>query len=652
MTTSEQQLIPFKASSLLGENVLVLAPHPDDEIIGCGGLLTLHADQKRRVRVVVVTDGSAAEAVTSADYVSRRESETRAGLESLGVTDVRFLRFADRSLSENSELLRSAISRELKELLPDLLLVTSPLELHPDHAALADTVISLLQSSSELTATMATTRVAFYEVSQPFRPNVLVDISSVAERKYSALALHASQTALRDYEHFARGLNAYRTMTLGDGAKYAEGYFVSRVLDIPLTSSMALTESMAATTTTRMAVTLPSVSVILRTRNRPALLQNALASIRNSYDAAEIVIVNDGGSTIEPPPEGVTLVQHATSRGRAAALNSGVAAASGELLAFLDDDDLYFPEHLPLLAAAAAREPGNIFYSDAVSSEWIRDEQGQLVRAQSRREYQQEFDRDLLLIDNYIPLPCVIVPRKACEEAGGFDEAFDLFEDWDFLIRLATTNTFVRIPTVTCEVRHVEATDSIVMATRKSPDRFHAARVQIWRKHGVLSDAALLSKGLEAKKSHENAIASDLFTQRGQSAHLRGDVHRLTRDKENLLEQLDRSTESDRRQQQQIIEKEALLERLRGEIDASEDRNRGLLQRVEELESLLEVSRASEGDFSFRLRDVQDELSARDQQLHHSYEEITRLNQLLSSIYGSRSWKLHKLAERFSRTRG
>src|SRR5204863_6025958 len=93
--------------------------------------------------------------------------------------------------------------------------------------------------------------------------------------------------------------------------------------------------------------------------------RDAIASIRGTGYPAEIVVVNDGGA--KPEAADVTLVQHDASRGRAEAGNAGVRAASSKYVAFLDDDDLYYPEHLATLANAArvSRRPP---YTDAVSA--------------------------------------------------------------------------------------------------------------------------------------------------------------------------------------------------------------------------------------------------------------------------------------------
>src|SRR3954453_22266405 len=70
----EAEAIPYEPSRLRGERLLVLAPHPDDEVIGCGGLVAQHIREGREVRVVVATDGA------QAGDAAARESESRRGL--------------------------------------------------------------------------------------------------------------------------------------------------------------------------------------------------------------------------------------------------------------------------------------------------------------------------------------------------------------------------------------------------------------------------------------------------------------------------------------------------------------------------------------------------------------------------------------------
>src|SRR5439155_18719426 len=202
--------------------------------IGAGGLVAQHLRERRAVRVIVFTDGA------EADDAARREEESRAGLALLGEgADVRFLRFPDRGLDSAGDALLSAIRSELADFRPDLVLVPSPVEIHPDHLALANAFCAVVQRDESLFAELALARVAFYEVSQPIRPNTIVDISDVADAKYAAIAAHASQIELRDYPSLARGLNAYRSMTMPPETRFAEGYFV---LDLPQLRTMPASE--------------------------------------------------------------------------------------------------------------------------------------------------------------------------------------------------------------------------------------------------------------------------------------------------------------------------------------------------------------------------------------------------------------------------
>src|ERR1700738_3669694 len=107
MTMPEAEAIPFEPQDLCGERLLVLAPHPDDEVIGCGGVVARHLWDGRQVHVVIATDGAEAGG-------GDREAQSRAGLAILGESraDVAltFLRFPDRHLRENAGALRDRLA--------------------------------------------------------------------------------------------------------------------------------------------------------------------------------------------------------------------------------------------------------------------------------------------------------------------------------------------------------------------------------------------------------------------------------------------------------------------------------------------------------------------------------------------------------------
>jgi LmbE family N-acetylglucosaminyl deacetylase len=612
----EAQTIPYEPALLRGERLLVLAPHPDDEVIGCGGLIAQHLREGRTVRIVIATDGA------EAGDAAAREEESRRGIAALGAAEVLFLGFRDRTLGDDAGAL---LRQQLLDYRPDLVLVPSPLEIHPDHVALSRVFCEIVQRDETLFADLAVTRVAFYEVSAPLpRPNALVDITGVAETKYAAIAEHASQLAVRDYLAYARGLNAYRAMTLPAGVTAAEAYLV---VDLPSLRTTAFSAIAAPRTIEATRDTLP-ISVVIRTKDRPALLAEAIASVRATGYPCEIVVVNDGGA--RPDVEGVTVVHHDTSRGRAEAANAGVRAAGNAHVAFLDDDDLFYPEHLATLANAA-RAAHAAWYTDAVSA-FLRPGQDGAYETHARlRLFAQDYDRELLLLDNYIPLPALLLSRDAFLELGGFDPAFDLFEDWDFLIRLSRRGSFLRVPRVTCEVRHFEGGSSVVLASPEGSPRFRAAKLQVWQKHAALIDNNVLADVFERQKRRGGTLYSDLVESKGQAHAAQLEIARALRES---VESMD------------TINGYALRVReLEGALQAAHDMAAvtAAAELIEQQDLLgrLDAKIVENERLAREVLDVRTTNAEAARALEVLRVEVERLHGLLAMIYRSTTWKVH-----------
>jgi LmbE family N-acetylglucosaminyl deacetylase/glycosyltransferase involved in cell wall biosynthesis len=622
----EAEAIPYSPARLRGERLLVFAPHPDDEVIACGGLIAQHRLENRAVRVVIATDGSGAGDATT------REAESRHGLAKLGDgIEVEFLRFPDRALGDDAA---SRIRQELAAFRPDLVLVPSPVEIHPDHLALARLVIETVQRDETLFADLATARIAFYEVSQPLKPNAIVDITDVADAKYAAIAAHTSQLAQRDYLGYARGLNAYRTMTLPAECKFAEAYFV---VDLPSLRTTPLSELRAriGTSTANIEVTreaLP-ISVVIRTKDRPALLAEAIASVRATEYPCEIVIVNDGGNAIDAATADV-VVQHETSRGRSQAANAGVHAAKNAFVTFLDDDDLFYPEHLQTLANAATSSHA-AWYTDAVSAFLRPGERGAYETHSRLRIYAHDFDRELLLVDNYIPLPTLLLKRDTFLEVGGFDSNFDLFEDWDFLIRLAQRGDFLHVPRVTCEIRHFEGGSSVVLASPEGSQRFRDAKLAIWRKHAAHIDNDVIANVFEQQKHRLNALYSDVITAKGLTTAKEHDLDRLEREKQQLIAQNGESAN--------LINGYALRVR---ELEGNVHAYAAMASRVPELDRQLHSLQVQNEALARENEGLRRSNIETHEAMQRAQVETNRLNALLNLIYQSKTWKLHTILEK------
>lgn len=638
MKLTEQQMVPYTASELRGERLLILAPHPDDEVIGCGGLIALHARDKRQIRVLIASDGTAATDTAGSDYAALRELESVSGLKDLGGPAPKFLRLPDRHLADHQDHLKKILKEEIREFLPDLIAVPSPIEVHPDHLALTRALVDLVQSDEELVGELAVSRVAFYEVSQPIQPNALVDITACADAKYRAIGRHASQNDIRDYEWFARGLNQYRSMTLFPAARYAEGYHVMEMTRVRTDPWSRLAAEVGGKSQIQVTAEAVPISVIIRTRNRERWLHQAVDSVRANQYPASMIVVNDGGA---PPPDlgdKTTVLEQSRTVGRSEAMNIGVRAAKTPFVAFLDDDDLYYPEHLSTLAAATHASSQAAYYTDALSTFHEPADDGSFRETARLRLFAQEFDRDLLLFDNYIPLPTLLVRRDDFLRVGGFNKTYDLLEDWDFLIRLSQHGSFLRIPRLTCEIRHFRGGDSAILGSPEDSARFREAKLKIWQNYSERLTPDVIATVFEKQKRRINDLFGQVVDKRGLARHLERDVTRLDREKTLLLEQ---------------------LQTVHGTLQDNEARFRST---EAQLNMALAESRTTVGKLSediqkylSHIRTLDQAIASKDSAIGEKdrltaslFSEVNRLNDLLNQIYQSRTWKLHRLVEKLT----
>ncbi|HEY6147531.1 MAG TPA: glycosyltransferase, partial [Thermoanaerobaculia bacterium] len=422
------------------------------------------------IRVWIATDGAGQQGVASSEaatYAERRREEARRAARALGLESPAFGPFADRELARRMGDLESALSAVIEETRPDLILCPSPVEIHPDHRALAEALYTCVASSRPGDADhdrFRFLRLAFYEISHPLLPNALVDITETERRKRDALGAYETQQAVRDYAGALAGLNAYRRLTLGRGGP-VEAFRVADYVEVSTRSLEEFRRSIGPSVVSDGERGPVPVGVVLRTRNRPALLREALESLaQQTARPAQVVVVNDGGAPVGEMVSpfrsafAVLLEESPQRRGRSAAANAGARAAAPELLAFLDDDDRYYPDHLERLVRAHRSGPEPVVYSDAVTVVYRREAEEWVPRGRSL-QYSLDFDPDYLLLANYIPLHTALMPRLLYSSSGGFDERLEYSEDWDFFIRLSERTSFRHVRAVTCEYRVFESSE-------------------------------------------------------------------------------------------------------------------------------------------------------------------------------------------------
>lgn len=217
------------------------------------------------------------------------------------------------------------------------------------------------------------------------------------------------------------------------------------------------------------------VSVIMRTyRDRQYLLQQAILSVFNqTYQNIELLVVEDGGDTHRAlvtqlaATTGHTIVYLACDKvGRSVTGNRAMAAASGDYMMFLDDDDLIYPDHVETLMAELCRDPaldGAYALATQVYTNVAPDKRSYVeVEFDCPATFHQPFDYEVLRDHNFLPIQSVLFKRSIFLECGGFEEDMDYLEDWNLWLRfchgrqfkyIAKTTSLFRVP-ADLAVRH------------------------------------------------------------------------------------------------------------------------------------------------------------------------------------------------------
>ncbi|AEH36966.1 glycosyltransferase family 2 protein [Halopiger xanaduensis] len=193
-----------------------------------------------------------------------------------------------------------------------------------------------------------------------------------------------------------------------------------------------------------MAAQTPLVSVIVPTYNRPERLVRSLESIaEQTYDELEIVVVDDCSETpaseaIEPLrdefPYELVVIRHDENRGANAARNTGIREASGEFLAFLDDDDEWAPSKVRRQVAAFRRAPEDVGL--VYTALQLVDDDGEEIRT-TDASVSGDVTRTLLCRNAIGSFSCVMVRNAAVDDAGLLDEEFPSWQDLDWYIRIS-----------------------------------------------------------------------------------------------------------------------------------------------------------------------------------------------------------------------
>lgn len=466
----EHRITPYKAhTEIEATSVLVLAPHPDDEALGCGGAIARHVQLRVPVRVAIVTDGAfGLRGTARTEEARRREAEARAAARILGYGEPSFWGMADHGVAYGEPLVRRIMDAADGA---DLIYAPSPFEMHPDHRALG---MAAMEAVRRLGAGV---RMAFYEVGVPLRPNVLLDITDMATTKHDAVQCYRSQLDVQAYGEQIAALNRFRTYTLPASVKAAEGYLVVGGDELerdPLVVFRSEHEKQRGLGFALAPSDLPLVSVIVRSVDRPEL-DDALGSVAlQTYPNVEVVVVGASVKHRQMPEScgraPLRFIHMGRALSRSEAANVGLEAATGEFAIFLDDDDLFMPSHLARLVRTVQERPGT-----KVAYAGVRVEEGERIVD----TYDAAVSPYQLLAWNHLPIHAVLFDRSLWHDGARFDESLDLYEDWDFWLELSQRCDFVRAEGVSAIYRADlgrSRSGGITEACQRK------ARLKVWKK--------------------------------------------------------------------------------------------------------------------------------------------------------------------------
>lgn len=202
------------------QRILIIAPHPDDEAIGCGGAIVAHIRNGDQVEIVFLTSGEkGGHGRTEEETLALREAESVKAAEILKPTSIEFWRQPDGALSVNKAVVERLYKR-IASRRTDMVYVPHEMESHPDHRAAAEIVRRAVQKIRTDKRPM----VRMYEVWTPLqRMDIISDITQHVEVKRAAVNAYVSQCAEVDFEAAILGLNRYRgEMHCWPEGEYAE----------------------------------------------------------------------------------------------------------------------------------------------------------------------------------------------------------------------------------------------------------------------------------------------------------------------------------------------------------------------------------------------------------------------------------------------
>ena len=224
----------------------------------------------------------------------------------------------------------------------------------------------------------------------------------------------------------------------------------------------------------------PLVSVLVPTFNRPGYLRNALASVLGqSYRNLQVIVVNDGGRDVSDivnsfRDERIIFINRKDNWGKPFSLNQALEQSEGKYIAYLDDDDIYYPYHIKSLVDALENQTEcQAAYSDLykVTCRILPDGRRKVLAKEV--DISRDFDRFFMLIFNHVLHVSLMHRRDLIDKTGPYNEQLKVLIDWDMTRRLTFFTDFYHIHNITGQYYQPEGDcDRISVQQRKDKDEY------------------------------------------------------------------------------------------------------------------------------------------------------------------------------------
>ena len=354
------------------------------------------------------------------------------------------------------------------------------------------------------------------------------------------------------------------------------------------------------------------VSIICRTVGRPVLTHTLESVLSQTYPHIELILVNAANSDLsifKNLIESLNTVMVCLERplGRSEAANLGLEASTGGYLMFLDDDDWIDAEHITTLVNYLNN---NADSKAAYSSVQKTDAEGEDIPYVFERDY----DPITLMRDNYIPIHAMVFARSLVEKGCRFDEAFNIYEDWDFWLQLSRDTNFHHIDKISAYYRQGGDSDTEPgdhSHRYSANNKLGKARVAIFEKWKPLWTGEDINQLIG--ELDQSASINDLAGQLSTTNNRLEEEYKKNSKLNDILELNQQRLEISRKKIQKKV----------SELAASRA----------ELDTLTHTKETMEKDLTLRITQLKD-------QSEHLTLHITQLVQAQNLILNSLSWKV------------